>query len=85
MLSTKWQTEVFTSYSALQQSIDLLLVRIEQKPQEYQLNKLNAERLAKLINDAAVEVELVSAMFVYMNQLVECAIHLQEALIKTVE
>lgn len=85
MLNTKWQTEVFRSYTALQQSIDLLLVRIEQKPQEYQLNKLNAERLAKLINDAAVEVELVSAMFVYMNQLVECAIHLQEALIKTVE
>lgn len=85
MLNTKWQTEVFRSYSELQQSIDLLLVRIEQKPQEYQLNKLNAERLAKLINDAAVEVELTSAMFVYMNQLVECAIHLQEALIKTVE
>lgn len=85
MLNTKWQSEVFRSYTALQQSVDLLLVRIEQKPQEYQLNKLNAERLAKLINDAAVEVELTSAMFVYVNQLVECAIALQNTLIKTVE
>lgn len=85
MLNTKWQNEVFRSYTSLQQSIDLLLVRIEQKPQEYQLNKLNAERLAKMVNDVAVEVELTSAMFVYVNQLVECAIALQETLIKNAE
>ena len=82
MLNSKWQTELFRSYTGLQKSIDLLLVRIEQKPQEYQLSKLNAERLAKMINAVAVEVELTSAMFVYMNQLLECSTALQEALIK---
>lgn len=85
MLNTKWQTEVFQAYLSLQQSIDLLLVRIEQKPQEYQLNKLNAERLANMVNDVAVEVELTGAMFTYMNQLVECAISLQETLIRVTD
>lgn len=80
MVSTAWRSDVFNSYIELQQSLDLLLVRIEQKPQEYQLNKLNAERLAKLVNDVAVEIELTGAMFVYMNQLIECAIQLQRVI-----
>ena len=60
---------LYKTYMQLQQSIDLLLVRIEQKPEQYQLNKLNAERLATLINDVAVEIELYSAMFAYCDQL----------------
>ena len=59
---------LYRAYTQLQQSIDLLLVRIEQKPEQYQLNKLNAERLASLINDVAVEIELYSAMYAYCDQ-----------------
>lgn len=59
---------LYRAYMQLQQSIDLLLVRIEQKPEQYQLNKLNAERLASLINDVAVEIELYSAMYAYCDQ-----------------
>ena len=81
MLNDKWRNDVFKSYTALQESLDLLMVRIEQKPDEYHFNKLNAERLSKLVNDVAVEIELTGAMFTYVNQLLECAVHLQTTLI----
>lgn len=85
MLDVKWRTNLFNSYTKLQQSLDLLMVRIEQKPDEYQLTKLNAERLARLINDVAVEIELTGALFIYTNQLIDCVINLQAAVYSSLE
>lgn len=85
MLDHNWRNSVFKSYSKLQASLDLLLVRIEQKPEEYSLTKLNAERLARLINDVAVEIELTGALFIYINQLIDCIINLQLAIYSDLE
>ena len=76
---------IWKSYHQLQKSIDLLLVRIEQKPEQYQLNKLNAERLAKLINDVAVEIELYSALVTYNSQLIVCVAQLQNRLLEKMD
>lgn len=81
---TKNRAVLFRAYTQLQQSIDLLLVRIEQKPEQYQLNKLNAERLASLINDVAIEIELYSAMFAYCDQHIMTFIGVYEQAVKPV-
>lgn len=80
MLNDKWRNDVFKSYIKLQESLDLLLVRIEQKPEVYQLSKLNAERLARLVNDIAVEIELTGALFTYINQFITCMVNMQFAI-----
>lgn len=81
----KARNVIHKSYLDLQKSLDLLLVRIEQKPDQYQLNKLNAERLANLINDVAVEIELYSALVTYSNLLSTCVMNLQHKLLEAVE
>lgn len=81
LADSKSQRDMFKSYKDLHQSIDLLMVRIEQKPDVYRLNKLNAERLAKLLNDVAVEIEILGALHVYMNQLLICVVELQKTLL----
>lgn len=70
--------KIFKSYTQLQSSLDLLLVRIEQKPEQYQLNKLNAERLSNLIRDVALEIELYSATVSYCEQLMSIYINLDK-------
>ena len=82
---TKSRNKIHKSYIELQQSIDLLLVRIEQKPEQYQLNKLNAERLSKLINDVAVEIELYGALVSYSDQMFVCVRELQDKLLENLE
>lgn len=82
MDNDKRKNNIYKSYTDLQKSLDLLLVRIEQKPEQYQLNKLNAERLANLINDVAVEIELYSALVSYSDQLTICVINLQDKILQ---
>ena len=82
---TKARNKLHRSYTDLQKSLDLLLVRIEQKPEQYQLNKLNAERLANLVNSVAVEIELYSALVNYNSQLVICVRNLQEKILSNLE
>lgn len=81
MVDIKCHDAIFTSYQQLQKSLDLLMVRIEQNPDVYKLNKLNAERLARLINDVAVEIEVRAALHSYLKQFVECAIAVQQVII----
>lgn len=84
-LNVKARDTIYKSYTQLQQSLDLLLVRIEQKPDQYQLNKLNAERLANLINDVAVELELYSALVNYNHQLVMCTLATKDRLLEKMD
>ena len=81
----KGRNKIHRSYTNLQKSLDLLLVRIEQKPEQYQLNKLNAERLANLINSVAVEIELYGALVNYNTQLAICVGNLQEKLLSKLQ
>lgn len=84
-LDVKSRDRIYKSYTQLQQSLDLLLVRIEQKPDQYQLTKLNAERLANLINDVAVELELYSALVNYNHQLIVCTVALKNRLLEKLD
>lgn len=56
-------------YKDLTKTIDLLMLRIEQKPNVYVINQLNAERLSNMLNEVAVELEFIAALQDYTEQL----------------
>lgn len=76
MSNDKWTSRIHKSYKEFQKSIDLLMVRIEQKPDVYRLNKLSAEKVATIISRVAVEIELASAMLAYLDQLMMAVVTL---------
>ncbi len=58
---------IVTKMKEISQSLDLLMLRIEQKPETYNINSFNVNKLAGLVVSVAEVVEFIGSMQVYAD------------------
>lgn len=80
--ANKEMVYVLEQYKNMMKSVDLLFVRIEQKPEVFNMNNVNAERLSSLFYEAAKELEMFSALLnlgtQFLSSVDDCILKLKE-------
>lgn len=67
--------KIVTTMRDISQSLDLLMLRIEQKPETFNINSFNLNKLAGLVVSVAEVVEFVGAMQVYADMQLALILH----------